>query len=156
MIWKFLTQNGLFPKGLSWVQHWVSRIECFHSCGQHLCKFIGTKESVCRRFIVLGHQYGRCDVMWKHSIGLWQPRSIIHNFHITHNAACLLPKFCIWENYIENNSYAKFGSGKGKQVELWTMWKIGPDCLLFVVICPINTTRSPGVMGSLYCPWYND
>ena len=55
-------------------------IECFHSRGQHLCKFIGTKESVCirkefnshctglghqhgRRFIVLGHQYGRCDVM---------------------------------------------------------------------------------------------
>ena len=22
-------------------------IECFHSRGQHLCKFIGTKESVC-------------------------------------------------------------------------------------------------------------
>ena len=50
--------------------------------GQHLCKFIGTKESVCitkkynsqriglgdqhgRCFIVLGHQYGRRDVMWK-------------------------------------------------------------------------------------------
>ena len=60
-------------------------IECFHSRDQHLCKFIGTKESVCirkefnshriglghhhgRRFIVLGHQYGRHDVMWKHSI----------------------------------------------------------------------------------------
>ena len=60
-------------------------MECFHSRGQHLCKFIGTKESVCirkefnshrtglghkhgRRFIVLGHQYGRRDVMWKHSI----------------------------------------------------------------------------------------
>ena len=60
-------------------------IECFHSRGQNLCKFIGTKESVCirkefnshkvglghqhgRRFIVLGHQYGRRDVMWKHSI----------------------------------------------------------------------------------------
>ena len=60
-------------------------ILCFHSCGQHLCKFIGTKESVCirkefnsqriglghqhgRRFIVLGHQYGRHDVMWKHTI----------------------------------------------------------------------------------------
>ena len=57
--------------------------ECFHSRGQHLCKFIGTKESVYirkefnshrtslghqhgRRFIVLGHQYGRRDVMWKH------------------------------------------------------------------------------------------
>ena len=55
-------------------------IECFHSRGQHLCKFIGTKENVCirkefnsqriglghqhdRRFIVLGHQYGRRDVM---------------------------------------------------------------------------------------------
>ena len=60
-------------------------IECFHSRGQHICKFIGTKERVCirkefnsqrtglghqhgRRFIVLGHQYGRRDVMWKHSI----------------------------------------------------------------------------------------
>ena len=60
-------------------------IECFHSRGQHLCRFIGTKESVCIRkefnsqridlghqhgcrFIVLGHQYGRRDVMWKHSI----------------------------------------------------------------------------------------
>ena len=55
-------------------------IECFHSPGQHLCKLIGTKDSVCirkefnshrtglghqhgRRFIVLGHQYGRRDVM---------------------------------------------------------------------------------------------
>ena len=62
-------------------------IECFHSRGQHICKFIGTKESVCirkefksqrtglghqhgRRFVVLGHQYGRRDVMWKHSICL--------------------------------------------------------------------------------------
>ena len=60
-------------------------IECFHSRGQHLFKYIGTKESVCirkefnscriglghqhgRRFIVFGHQHGRRDVMWKHSI----------------------------------------------------------------------------------------
>ena len=66
----------------------VLSIECFHSQGQHLCKFIGTKESVCirkqfnsqkiglghqhgRRFIVLEHQYGRRDVMWKHSIDLF-------------------------------------------------------------------------------------
>ena len=53
----------------------------FHPRGQHLykCKFIGTKESVCirrefnshrtglgrkhgRRFIVLGHQYGRREI----------------------------------------------------------------------------------------------
>ena len=55
----------------------IHAIECFHLRGQHLCKFIGTKESVCirkefnshgGRFIVLGHQYGRRDVMWKHSI----------------------------------------------------------------------------------------
>ena len=56
-------------------------IECFHSRGQHLCKFIGTKESVCirkelnshriglghqhgRRFNVLGHQYGRRFIVW--------------------------------------------------------------------------------------------
>ena len=58
----------------------VFLIESFHSRGQHLCKFIGTKEMVGirkefnshriglghkhgRRFIVLGHQYGRRDVM---------------------------------------------------------------------------------------------
>ena len=49
-------------------------MECFHSRGQHLCKFIGTKESVCIRKesnshrTGLGHQHGRRDVMWKHSI----------------------------------------------------------------------------------------
>ena len=58
-------------------------IEGCQSRGQHLCKFIGTKESVSmrkdfnshrtglghqhgRRFIVLGHQYGHRDVMRKH------------------------------------------------------------------------------------------
>ena len=85
-------------------------IECFHSRGQHKCKFIGTKESVCirkefnsrrdslghqhgRRFIVLGHQYGRRDVMWKHSIV-----ATLHLF----NASCkimqhiLLPIFLVF------------------------------------------------------------
>ena len=83
---------------------------CFHSRGQHICKFIGTKESVCirkgcnsqrtglghqhgRRFIVLGHQYGRRDVMWKHSIV-----ATLHLF----NASCkimqhiLLPIFLVF------------------------------------------------------------
>ena len=58
----------------------VKSIERFHSRGQHLCKFIKTKESVYirkefnsqriflvhqhgRHFIVLEHQYGRRDVM---------------------------------------------------------------------------------------------
>ena len=63
--------------------------ECFHSRGQHICKFIGTEESVCirkefnsqrtglghqhgRRFIVLEHQYGRRDVYVKtlHSVNI--------------------------------------------------------------------------------------
>ena len=55
-------------------------IERFHSRGQHICKFIGTKGSLCirkefnfhgivlvhqhgRRFIVLEHQYGRREVI---------------------------------------------------------------------------------------------
>ena len=64
-----------------WLRYsWILPIECFHSRGQHLRKFIRTKESVCirkefnshrtglghqhgRRFIVLGHQYGRRDVI---------------------------------------------------------------------------------------------
>ena len=57
-----------------------TEIDRFHSRGQHLCKFIGTKESVYirkefnshriglehqhgRRFIVLEHQYDRRDVV---------------------------------------------------------------------------------------------
>ena len=64
----------------------VQSIECFHSRGQYLCKFIGTKESVCirkefnsqriglghqhgRRFIVLGHQYGRRSVLVRYGHG---------------------------------------------------------------------------------------
>ena len=66
-----------------WILQKKVSIECSHSRGQHLCKFIGTKESVSirkefnshrtglghqhgRRFIVLGHQYGRLDVLRKH------------------------------------------------------------------------------------------
>ena len=44
-------------------------MERFHSRGQHLCKFIATKESVYTRKefhshrIVLGHQNGRGDII---------------------------------------------------------------------------------------------
>ena len=33
-VWKFLKQKVLFPKGLNWVQHWVSRIGLlkFYKC----------------------------------------------------------------------------------------------------------------------------
>ena len=59
-------ENGRF-RGRS--QNGGASIECFHSRGQHLCKFIRTKESICIRKeynsqrIGLGHQYGRRDVM---------------------------------------------------------------------------------------------
>ena len=62
------------------IENGKKAILCFRSRGQHLCKFIGTKVSVYtrkefnshrtgfghkngRRFIVLGHKYGRHDVM---------------------------------------------------------------------------------------------
>ena len=87
---KFWVRNTCLTRGqtalfASLSTKFAKTIECFHSRGQNLCKFIGTKESVCirkecnsqriglghqhgRRFVVLGHQYGRRDVMWKHSI----------------------------------------------------------------------------------------
>ena len=78
----------------------------FHSRGQHLCKFIGTKESVCIRkefnshrtglghqyghcFIVLGHQYGRRFIVLGHQYGLF------FQAHVkTHYWTALL--FCHW------------------------------------------------------------
>ena len=39
-------------------------IECFHSRGQHLCKFIGTKESVCIRKEFNPHKIGSGHHIW--------------------------------------------------------------------------------------------
>ena len=81
-------------------------IERIHSRGQHICIFIGTKESVCIwkefnshrivlvhqhgcRFIVLEHQYGRRDVMWKHSICL---RSFAINVYLIKNVLFMSPQ----------------------------------------------------------------
>ena len=42
-----------------------------------------------RRFIVLEHQYGRHDVMWKHSIQVkWRHRSIIESIFFTSVLQC--------------------------------------------------------------------
>ena len=47
------------------------RIECFHLRGQHQCKFLGTKESVCIRKefnsqrIGLGRQHGRRFIVFR-------------------------------------------------------------------------------------------
>ena len=67
-------------------------IECFHSRGQYLCKFIGTKEGVCIRKefnsqrIGLGHQHGRHFIVlgtpiwppWRHVKTLY----MLHRFEI--------------------------------------------------------------------------
>ena len=83
-----MTDNWLRVPKLHKILDKIPAIECFQSRGQHLWKFIGTKESVCirkefkshrtclghqhgHRFIVLEHQYGRHDVMWKHYKGRW-------------------------------------------------------------------------------------
>ena len=60
----FKVAEGCFP--------FLFFIECFHSRGQHLCKFIGTDESVCIRKeftsqkIGLGHQHGRRFIVLGH------------------------------------------------------------------------------------------
>ena len=53
----------------------IKPIECFHSRGQHLCKFIGTKDSLCTRKEFnshrtgFGHQHGRRFIV----LGHWPP-----------------------------------------------------------------------------------
>ena len=81
--------RALFKYPVKYMRIFTDTIECFHSRGQHLCKFIGTKEIICmrkklnsprtglghqhgHRFFVLGHQYGHRDVMWKHPIQEWK------------------------------------------------------------------------------------
>ena len=65
--------NNCLERGGLFVRHQNS-ILCFHSRGQHLCKFIRTKEIVYIRKEFnshrtgLGQQYGRHVVMWKHTI----------------------------------------------------------------------------------------
>ena len=50
-------------------------IERFHLSGQHLCKFIGTKENIYIRKefnsyrIGLGHQHGRRSIVLTHQYG---------------------------------------------------------------------------------------
>ena len=67
-------------------------IECFHSRGQRLCKFIGTKESVCirKKFdshrIGLGHQHGRHFVVLDWPI--WPPWRHVKTLYTANDAAC--------------------------------------------------------------------
>ena len=112
----------------------VQWIECFHSRGQHLCKFIGTKKSVCirkefnshriglghqhgRRFIVLGHQYGRCDVMWKHSIGLLLTVTDVVKLTLKMTAAQVV------ETSVISELTQRDGRGKKTANLVWQAWQ---------------------------------
>ena len=46
MMWKFLKQNVLFPNGLNWVQHWVSRIGLFSAAAANATFEIITAENL--------------------------------------------------------------------------------------------------------------
>ena len=97
---------------------------CFHLRGQHLCKFIGTKESVCIRQglnshrISLGHQHRRREVMWKHSIALLWKAQFISNgdlFTCEDNMlfsrvkiSCFRAMIFHWCLYSKKSSYIKF------------------------------------------------
>ena len=60
MIWKFLKQNVLFPKGLNWVQHWVSRIGLlFKECKKYdsYLKFLLFSKTTMSKKIKMNIQY---------------------------------------------------------------------------------------------------
>ena len=111
----------------TWLSH-LCDIERFHSRGQHLCQFIGTKESFYvrkefnshrvvlvhqhgRRFIVLEHLYGCRAVMWK--------RSIDHHRKYHNIPQCsffVTPKFCI------SNVFSFFWSHFNSKEKMKTMF----------------------------------
>ena len=63
-------------------------IECFHSRGQYLHEFIGTKESVCikkelnsNRISFMGHQYGRRFIVLGHQWPRWRHVKTLYTEH---------------------------------------------------------------------------
>ena len=76
MIWKFLKQNVLFPKGLNWVQHWVSRLgllSILSHCDWYTCSWIFL--SACDSVLV---QWKNGKATWteRHSGGKWHSAKI--------------------------------------------------------------------------------
>ena len=74
----------------------LQSIECFHSRGQHLCKFIGTKESICIRRVQLPQDWFGTPT-WQpfHCFGTptWPPSvvfSLQFVYVIHHHNDCLM------------------------------------------------------------------
>jgi len=111
--WKTTTENwnkaghnrkswrSCWPRGFDALKprpHSYNTIERFQSRGQHLCKFIGTKESVYKRkeFIShktgLGHQHGRRFIVRDTNMAPWRH---VKTLYITQYKAMLYLKWCI-------------------------------------------------------------
>ena len=82
MIWKFLKQNVLFPRGLNWVQHWVSRIgqmavstfflDCSSLCWDNY-KLVLSSHNLCKNIfiIVLKPKFLRKILPWVEGPHAW-------------------------------------------------------------------------------------
>ena len=106
-----------------------------HSRGQHLCKFMGTKEifyirkeinshRIClehhhgRRFIALEHQYGRREVMWIRFMGEW----VIFNRNGICQTFFPLVNLCYATNpFRRNKSSARLRRSLGRCAEFWSL-----------------------------------
>ena len=117
----------------------MTSIERFHSRVQHLCKFIGRKESFYIRkefnshriglrhqhghhFIVLEHQYGRRDVMRKRSTELrWPAAMQIYSDKAKglHKKRCSTPTALIWDNNMVTVFLIVLGYQYGGRDVLW-------------------------------------
>ena len=82
-------------------------IECFHSRGQHLCKFIGTKEIVCIRKEFnshrtgLGHQHGRLFFVLGHHMNMAAvtSREVLITYGLCYNAVIRSNPLAMRTNY---------------------------------------------------------
>ena len=72
MIWKFLKQNVLFPKGLNWVQHWVSRIGLFGVISATTAFWVADLKQFINWDITgqySDEQWARCSLFWREVLG---------------------------------------------------------------------------------------
>ena len=92
MIWKFLKQNVLFPKGLNWVQHWVSRIGLLGVYGlvRWVNKWCHQKYAQMRKNCALRYSADEGVVRPRGSI-LWY-YLFVHNCSASYLTKCSEPK----------------------------------------------------------------
>ena len=60
-VWKFVKQKVLFPKGLNWVQHWVSRIGLFKEVESSLSCSLSQSEVGTRKYYNFNMNFESCN-----------------------------------------------------------------------------------------------